>query len=83
MIGDWRAATQALSGSEPIDVLVPTLVGSDGAVAEMGLIASTMKFSCWWQFGETAVVFWEEKTERSSDQSGRHIEPRQKNTRGQ
>ncbi|MBB2794074.1 UNVERIFIED_ORG: hypothetical protein GGD58_002938 [Rhizobium pisi] len=42
-----RAATQALSGSELIEVLVPTLVGSDAAVAEIGLIASTMRVSCW------------------------------------
>jgi hypothetical protein len=45
-----------LSGSEPIEVLVPTLVGSDGAVAEMGLIASTMKFSCGDQLAKQPAV---------------------------
>jgi hypothetical protein len=42
-------------------VLLPTLVGSDGAVAEMGLIASTIKFSYGDHLAKQPAVSGDEK----------------------
>jgi hypothetical protein len=41
---DCRAATHALSGSDPIETLLPALVAEDEDVAETGVIGSTMNF---------------------------------------